>query len=93
MKPAPTPLPAAPTAPDECLGLPPQDVQQLLDSRSLALPLYYDAQQDAALLPGLLQGLARWVPDLDLVPVPQASHWIVHEQPALVVATIKRLLV
>ena len=50
-------------------------------------------EQDAALLPGLLQGLARWVPDLDLVPVPQASHWIVHEQPALVVATIKRLLV
>lgn len=49
-------------------------------------------EQDAALLPGLLQGLARWVPDLDLVPVPQASHWIVHEQPDLVVATIRRLL-
>lgn len=49
-------------------------------------------EQDVALLPGLLQGLERWVPDLDVVRVPQASHWIVHEQPALIAATIQRLL-
>ncbi len=50
------------------------------------------AEQDAALLPGLLQGLERWVPALEVVRVPDASHWIVHEQPALVAAQIERLL-
>lgn len=49
-------------------------------------------EQDAALRPGLLDGLERWVPELELVRVPEASHWIVHEQPALVAATITRLL-
>lgn len=48
MSPVPTPLLAAAPAPDERLGIPPPDVQQLLDSRGLALPLYYDAHQDAA---------------------------------------------
>jgi pimeloyl-ACP methyl ester carboxylesterase len=39
---------------------------------------------DPALLPALIDGLERWVPDLSLQRVPDASHWIVHEQPALV---------
>ena len=39
---------------------------------------------DTALLPGLLEGLDRWVPDLRLVRVPDATHWIVHERPTLV---------
>jgi len=47
---------------------------------------------DRALLPGLLDGLERWVPALRLVRVPDATHWIVHEQPARVVAEIERLL-
>ena len=47
---------------------------------------------DVALRPGLLDGLARWVPDLEVVRVPDASHWIVHEQPELVVQTIRRLV-
>lgn len=49
-------------------------------------------EQDRALLPGLLEGLDRWVPALSVERVPEASHWIVHEQPARVVATIRRLL-
>lgn len=49
-------------------------------------------EQDRALLPGLLEGLERWVPALSVERVPEASHWIVHEQPARVVATIRRLL-
>ena len=49
-------------------------------------------EQDQALLPGLLDGLQRWVPVLDVERVPQASHWIVHEQPALVADRIRRLL-
>jgi pimeloyl-ACP methyl ester carboxylesterase len=49
-------------------------------------------EQDHALRPGLLNGLERWVPNLQVQRVPQASHWIVHEQPALVAGVIRRLL-
>ncbi len=45
-------------------------------------------EQDRALLPGLLDGLARWVPQLQLQRVPDASHWIVHEQPGRVAHTV-----
>ncbi len=38
-------------------------------------------ERDRALLPGLLDGLDAWVPDLRIERVPEASHWIVHEQP------------
>jgi pimeloyl-ACP methyl ester carboxylesterase len=47
---------------------------------------------DQALLPCLLDGLGRWVPDLQLTRVPGASHWIVHEEPARVVGEILRCL-
>jgi pimeloyl-ACP methyl ester carboxylesterase len=49
-------------------------------------------ERDHALLPALLHGLERWVPALQVRRVPEASHWIVHEQPALVVDQIRRLL-
>lgn len=44
--------------------------------------------QDHALLPGLLDGLQDYVPDLTLHKIEDASHWIVHEQPQ----TVKALL-
>lgn len=47
---------------------------------------------DTALLPGLIDGLGRWVPDLRTVRVPDATHWIVHERPALVADEILRAL-
>ena len=47
---------------------------------------------DTALLPGLIDGLERWVPDLRMVRVPDATHWIVHERPALVTDEILRAL-
>jgi len=40
--------------------------------------------QDTALLPELLEGLDAYVPRLTVEKVPDASHWLVHEQPALV---------
>ena len=49
-------------------------------------------EDDLALRPGLLDGLERWVPRLELRRVPQASHWIVHEQPALVAGVVRQLL-
>ena len=50
------------------------------------------AQDDVALLPALCDGLQDHVPDLRLVPLPQATHWVVHEQPARVIAEISDFL-
>ncbi len=47
---------------------------------------------DAALLPGLLDGLDRWVPQLEVQRVPGASHWLVHEQPQRVVQAVRAAL-
>jgi epoxide hydrolase 4 len=49
-------------------------------------------ERDRALLPALLDGLERWVPTLEVQRVPEATHWLVHEQPALVARTILRLV-
>ena len=46
------------------------------------------ALDDSALLPGLLDGLEDYVPALEVVKVPDATHWIVHEQPQRVIAEI-----
>lgn len=47
---------------------------------------------DRALLPALAHGLERWIAQLRLVRVPEASHWIVHEQPDLVAREIAAAL-
>jgi len=47
---------------------------------------------DPALLPGLLDGLPGWVPQLKLQQVEQASHWIVHEHPERVAMELQRFL-
>lgn len=39
------------------------------------------ALDDAALLPGLLDGLEHWVPKLEVQKIPGATHWVIHEQP------------
>ena len=49
-------------------------------------------EADIALPPALLDGLERWVPDLDLQRVPGASHWILQEDPRPVIAGIERAL-
>jgi pimeloyl-ACP methyl ester carboxylesterase len=49
-------------------------------------------EDDMALLPGLLEGLEHWVPDLRVHRVAGASHWIVHERPARVVEAIDEAL-
>lgn len=46
---------------------------------------------DTALAPGLLKGLEQWVPQLNLIRVPEGSHWIVHEQPERVAALVAGL--
>ncbi len=50
------------------------------------------AEADTALLTGLLDGLERFVPHLTVTRAPAATHWIVHEQPALVAREIEAAL-
>ncbi|MEY3487435.1 MAG: hypothetical protein RL075_1440 [Pseudomonadota bacterium] len=47
---------------------------------------------DTALLPELLDGLEAFVPQLKLERIEDATHWIVHEQPALVQARLAAFL-
>lgn len=46
-------------------------------------------ERDRALLTGCIDGLEALVPDLRVVRVPEASHWIVHEQPERVAREIE----
>ena len=50
------------------------------------------AEDDIALPLPLIDGLDAFVPDLRLVRVPGATHWIVHEQPAFIAAEMERHL-
>ena len=68
------------------LQLPPELLQ-------IAVPtLVLWAQEDIALLPCLTEGLQDFVPSLKLVPLPRATHWVVHEQPARVIGEISAFL-
>jgi len=44
------------------------------------------------LLTGNLEGLDRFVPDVTVRRVPDASHWVVHEQPELVESAIREFI-
>ena len=48
--------------------------------------------QDTALLPELMDGLEDYIPRLTLEKVPDASHWIVHEQPQRVAQSLAAFL-
>lgn len=50
------------------------------------------AMDDPALLPGLLDGLPDWMPQLQVQEVEQASHWVVHEHPERVAMELRRFL-
>lgn len=47
---------------------------------------------DTALPPELIEGLDGYVPQLTLQTVPDATHWIVHEQPQRVIAALRDFL-
>jgi pimeloyl-ACP methyl ester carboxylesterase len=49
-------------------------------------------EKDRALLPGNLVGLEQYVPDLTVKRIPDGSHWVVHEQPAQVNASLREFL-
>ena len=49
-------------------------------------------EADEVLLPGLLDGLDRYVADLTIKRIPEGSHWVVHEQPATINGLIREFL-
>jgi len=49
-------------------------------------------EDDLALPVALIDGLADYVPQLRLVRVPGATHWIVHERPGFIAGEIERHL-
>jgi epoxide hydrolase 4 len=50
------------------------------------------AMQDIALPPALIDGLEDYIPNLLVQRVPDATHWIVHEQPELVIQVLAGFL-
>lgn len=66
------------------LQLPPSVTDVKLPTRVLW------GEADHALLPSLLDGLQQWVAQLSIERVPDASHWILHEKPALVIEVIRQ---
>ena len=47
-------------------------------------------EQDPYLLPGNLVGLERYVPNLTIERIPDATHWVVHEKSAQVNSLMRR---
>jgi epoxide hydrolase 4 len=50
------------------------------------------AMDDAALPPELIDGLEDYIPRMTLEKIEGASHWIIHEQPALVIDRLAKFL-
>ena len=50
------------------------------------------AQDDVALLPCLTEGLDDHIAQLKIVPIANATHWVVHEQPQRVIEEISAYL-
>jgi pimeloyl-ACP methyl ester carboxylesterase len=78
--------PLSPDDPIHTLALPPEAVTVRVPTMVLW------GEGDTALPTALLDGLEAYVPELELQRVPGATHWLIHERPALVAETIARLL-
>ena len=66
-----------------------------LDAASLTVhvpTLVIWGERDTALLAGNLDGLEEFVPDLTVRRIPDANHWVVHQQPELVNRYIREFL-
>lgn len=46
-------------------------------------------EADEALRPSCLDGLGRYAPDLTVVRIPNAGHWILHEKPGEVAEAVR----
>jgi epoxide hydrolase 4 len=59
----------------------------------IALPtLVLWGMNDIALPPSLVNGLEEYIPELTLQRIADGSHWLLHEQPALVAQSLLAFL-
>ena len=49
-------------------------------------------ENDTALLPGNLEGLEEYVPNLTVQRIPDGTHWVVHEQPGVINAALQEFI-
>lgn len=49
-------------------------------------------EKDTALLTGNLEGLDKFVPNLTIKRIPEGTHWVIHEKPALVNSYIREFI-
>ncbi len=49
-------------------------------------------EKDTALLTGNLDGMDQFVPNLTIKRIPDGSHWVIHEKPALVNSYIREFI-
>jgi epoxide hydrolase 4 len=49
-------------------------------------------EKDTALLTGNLDGMDKFVPNLTIKRIPNGSHWVIHEKPALVNGYIREFI-
>ena len=63
------------------------------EALTVSLPtLVVWAMNDIALPPSLIEGLEAYIPDLTVKKIPGATHWLVHEQPRLVMSLLAEFL-
>ena len=76
---------ASPLRPPSAADPAAQSIELPAEMLRISVPtLVIWGMQDTALPPGLVNGLQDFVPDLQLHRIADGSHWLVHEQPALV---------
>lgn len=84
---------ASPLRPPRAEDPPAAAIELPLAMLLVSLPtLVIWGMKDIALPPALIEGLDQYVEHLTLQTVPDASHWIVHEQPQLVAQSIAAFL-
>jgi pimeloyl-ACP methyl ester carboxylesterase len=49
-------------------------------------------EKDTALLTGNLEGLDKFVPNLTIKRIPEGTHWVIHEKPALINSYIREFI-
>jgi pimeloyl-ACP methyl ester carboxylesterase len=82
-----------PPTPESGAAEPPEDLSRLLPSMEVRVPtLVIWGEKDTALLTGNLNGLQQYVPNLTVRRIPDAGHWVVHEEPQRVTQYIRAFL-
>jgi len=71
-------------------GTPASSLQPIAPITTPTLVIW--GEKDTALLTGNLEGLDQYVMRLTIQRIPDASHWVVHEKPALVIQFMRDFL-